>query len=88
MYSGKLVLAPDEELGDWSTFLFAQTLNDVPFGGDPLVAARSIEDLPVTDNFVDLGESYNIAFGDSCDVGLAPDGSFGVVAPLPSHPPA
>jgi hypothetical protein len=88
VYSGRLVLAPDEELGAWSTFLFAQTLNDIPAGEDPLAAARTIGGLPVTDNFVDLGESFNIAYGNSCDVGLAPDGSFRVAALPPSNPPA
>jgi hypothetical protein len=83
VYRGTLVLAPDEEPGDWSTFLFAQTLNDVPRREDPPVAARTIGGLPVTDNFLDLGESFNIAYGTSCDVGLAPDGSFRVVAPAP-----
>jgi hypothetical protein len=87
VYSGKLILASDEELGDWSTFLFAQTLNDATLGEDPLVAARTIGGLPVTDNFADLGQSFNIAYGNSCDVGLAADGTFRVAAPPSSNLP-
>jgi hypothetical protein len=78
-YSGKLLLDPNEELADWSTSLLAQTLNAVPIGEDPLVAATTIGGLPVTNNWVDAGETYNITYG-SCNVQLASNGEFRVVA--------
>ena len=81
LYRGQLVLAPDEELGLWSTYLFAQTLNDVPLGQDPLTAARTIGGLPVTNNFTDLGQTYNITYGTACNIGPVPYGNFRVIAP-------
>jgi hypothetical protein len=81
LYRGVLDLASDEELGVWSTYLFAQTSNTVALGTDPLVAAQTIGSLPVTHNFVSEGESDNITYGHTCNVALAPDGSFEVVAP-------
>ena len=42
LYRGQLVLAPNEELGRWSTYLFAQTRNDVPLGTPPDVAAERL----------------------------------------------
>ena len=81
LYRGQLVLAPDEELGLWSTYLFAQTLNDVPLGQDPLTAARTIGGLPVTNNFTDLGQTYNITYGTTCNIGPVPFGNFRVIAP-------
>ena len=74
-----MTLAVDEEPGDWSTYLFAQTLNDVPAGTDPLEAARSIGGLAVTDNFADLGESSNVTYGSACNVALVPNGAFRVL---------
>ena len=81
LYRGQLLLAPNEELGVWSTYLYAQTLNDVPLGQDPLTAARTIGGLPVTNNFTDLGQTYNITYGTACNIGPAPYGNFRVVAP-------
>lgn len=75
-YAGEIELAPDEEPGVWTTYLFAQTLNDVPAGADPVDAAPTIGGLPVTDNFVDAGRSYNITYGFSCNVEPRPDGDF------------
>ncbi|MEA2602179.1 MAG: hypothetical protein QOF89_3171 [Acidobacteriota bacterium] len=79
LYRGELQLAPNEELGPWQTFLFAQTLNDVPLGTPPEVAAQTIGGLPVTDNFTDDGESDHFIYGHQCNVGLAPNGAFEVV---------
>jgi hypothetical protein len=84
VYRGELPLAPDEELGVWSTYLFAQTRNDVPSGTDPLIAATTIGGLPVTNNFTDGGGSDNITYGHSCLVDIVPNGQFEVVAPPPS----
>jgi len=80
VYAGDIELAPDEETGIWTTYVFAQTLNDVPAGTDPVAAAPTIGGLPVTDNFVDAGRSYNITYGFSCNVELKPDGTFEVAA--------
>lgn len=76
LYGGELQLAPDEELGAWRTYLVAQTRNDVPVGTDPLVAAQTIGGLTVTDNFMSVGESYNITYGKSCLIDSVPDGQF------------
>jgi hypothetical protein len=81
LYRGVLDLASDEELGVWSTYLFAQTSNTVALGTDPVVAAQTIGSLPVTHNFVSEGESDNITYGHTCNIGIVPDGSFEVVAP-------
>lgn len=80
VYRGELPLAPDEELGTWSTYLFAQTRNDVSLGTEPTLAAQTIGGLPVTDNFVDAGSIDHITYGRACLVDLRPNGSFDVVA--------
>ncbi len=77
-YRGEFTLLPDEEIGMWSTYLFAQTRNDVPLGADPLIAATTIGGLPVTSNFVDAGGSDNITYGHSCLVDIVPNGQFEV----------
>jgi len=79
LYTGQVELAPNEELGQWKTYLFAQTRNDVPLGTKPTEAARTIGGLPVTNNFTDAGESENITYGHMCNVELVPDGDFEVV---------
>jgi len=81
VYRGEFSLAPDEEIGMWSTYLFAQTRNDVALGTDPLIAATTIGGLPVTNNFTDGGGSDNITYGHSCLVDIVPNGQFQVVAP-------
>jgi len=78
-YRGRMTLAPDAELGLWSTYVFAQTTNDVRLGTDPLVAATTIGGLPITSNFADGGESDHILYGQACNVDLVPDGSFEVI---------
>jgi hypothetical protein len=80
-YRGTLALAHDEELGEWTTYLFAQTRNDVALGTEPTVAARTIGGLPVTDNFLDAGATDSFIYGHRCNVELKPDGNFEVVAP-------
>jgi hypothetical protein len=80
IYRGELTLLPDEEIGMWSTYLFAQTRNDVPSGTDPLIAATTIGGLPVTSNFIDAGGSDDITYGHSCLVDIVPNGQFEVVA--------
>ena len=77
-YRGEFTLLPDEEIGMWSTYLFAQTRNDVPLKADPLIAATTIGGLPVTSNFVDAGGSDNITYGHSCLVDIVPNGQFEV----------
>lgn len=77
-YRGEFTLLPDEEIGMWSTYLFAQTRNDVPLGADPLIAATTIGGLPVTSNFVDAGGSDNITYGHSCLVDIVQNGQFEV----------
>jgi hypothetical protein len=84
LYRGELPLAADEEIGMWSTYLFAQTRNDVSLGADPLIAAKTIGGLPVTDNFTAGGESDNITYGHSCLVDIVPNGEFEVVSPPPN----
>lgn len=84
LYRGTLNLAPDEELGRWSTYLFAQTRNDVAVGIDPLVAAQTIGGLPATHNFFFAGDSDNITYGHTCNIDIASDGSFEVATPAPS----
>jgi hypothetical protein len=79
LYSGQLVLAPDEELGRWSTYLFAQTRNDVALGTGPDAAARTIGGLPVTHNFVDGGATDSFIYGHHCNIDLVQDGSFEVI---------
>jgi hypothetical protein len=81
-YRGEFTLLPDEEIGMWSTYLFAQTRNDVPLGADPLIAATTIGGLPVTSNFVDAGGSDNITYGHSCLVDIVPNGQFEVTPPV------
>jgi hypothetical protein len=80
LYMGKLQLAPHEELGQWKTYLFAQTRNNVPLGTKPTEAAKTIGGLPVTNNFTDAGESDNITYGHVCNIELVPDGNFEVVS--------
>jgi hypothetical protein len=80
LYRGQLVLAPNEELGRWGTYLFAQTRNDVPLGTPATTAARTIGGLPVTHNFVDGGPTDSIIYGHRCNIDLVQDGSFEVVA--------
>jgi hypothetical protein len=80
-YRGMIQLAHDEEIGEWMTYLFAQTRNDVALGIAPTIAAQTIGGLPVTDNFVDAGETDSFIYGHRCNVELKPDGSFEVVAP-------
>jgi len=79
LYTGTIQLAPGDEPGTWKTFLFAQTRNTVAAGTDPAIAAQTIGGLPVTDNFTDLGKSYNITYGNRCNVGIVSDGEFIVV---------
>ena len=76
LYRGQLQLAPNEQLGKWKTYLFAQTRNDVASGEDPLVAARTIGGLPVTHNFIFAGGSEHIVYGHRCNVEQVPDGDF------------
>jgi hypothetical protein len=80
LYRGQLLLAPNEELGRWSTYLFAQTRNDVPLGTEPTAAARTIGGLPVTSNFVDGGSTDSFIYGHRCNIDLVQDGSFEVVS--------
>jgi len=84
LYRGTLNLATDEETGSWSTYLFAQTRNDVALGIDPLVAAETIGGLPVTNNFFFAGDSDNITYGHACNIDIAADGAFEVVAADPA----
>jgi hypothetical protein len=77
-------LAPYEELGDWSTFLFAQTPDVASSGEDPLAAARAVGGLPVTGSFFDLCESFNIGYRSSYNLGTAADGHFPRDRTLPS----
>jgi hypothetical protein len=81
VYRGVLELAHDEELGEWTTYCFAQTRNDAPLGIEPTVAAQTIGGLPVTNNYVDGGETDNFIYGHRCNVDLRPDGQFEVIAP-------
>lgn len=79
LFRGELKLAPHEERGQWTTFLFAQTLNSVALGVDPTEAARTIGGLPLTDNFGDAGGSDSITYGHICNVDIVPNGAFEVV---------
>jgi len=79
LYMGKLQLAPDEESGQWKTFLFAQTRNDVALGAEPAVAAQTIGGWPVTNNFVSTGGSDSLAYGHQCNVDIVPNGDFEVL---------
>lgn len=79
LYMGQVTLAPDEELGPWKTFLFAQTRNDVLSGTDPAVAAQTIGGWPVTDNFVSTRASESLAYGHQCNIEIVPNGDFAVV---------
>ncbi|MDP9121129.1 MAG: hypothetical protein M3O15_07140 [Acidobacteriota bacterium] len=81
LYTGTFELAPDEELGTWPTFLFAQTRNSASLGMAPTLAAQSIGCLPVTDNFIFIGDYEQIQYGHQCHIDIVPDGSFQVVAP-------
>jgi hypothetical protein len=81
LYRGTLELASDEELGFWSTYLFAQTLNDVAVGTDPLIAAQTIGGLPLTNNFTFVGDTDSVTYGHACNVDVVSDGSFEVIAP-------
>jgi hypothetical protein len=78
-YLGQLQLAPDEELGQWKTFLFAQTRNDVGLGIDPTVAAQTIGGWLVTNNFVSTGGSDSLTYGHQCNVDIVPTGDFEVL---------
>jgi len=87
IYWGTLQLAPDEELGNWSTYLFAQTRNNVALGTDPLVAAQTIGGLTATNNYTNAGEIYNITYGHSCLIDIVPNGNFEVVVEEPPEAP-
>jgi hypothetical protein len=66
------------------TFLFAQTLDVASSGEDPRVAARTVGGLPVTGNFFDLCQSFNIAYRSSCNLGTLADGHLPHDRTLPS----
>jgi len=78
VYRGQLQLAPNEQIGPWKTYLFAQTRNDVAVDADPLVAAQTIGGLPVTHNFIYTGGSEHIVYGHRCNIEQVPDGDFDV----------
>lgn len=81
LYLGSITLPKTAELGRWRTFLYAHTLNDVPAGTRPEVAARTIGGLPVTANFIPGGRTSNIDYGDSCELRQRTYGTFTVREP-------
>jgi hypothetical protein len=83
LYRGSVRLPADAERGDWRTYLYAHTLNDVPAGERPEIAARTIGGLPVTANFLPAGRSSHILYGESCDIRQRTYGSFIVMDPDP-----
>ena len=80
-YWGSIALSPMEETGLWSTYLFVQTLNDVPPDIEPTVAAQTIGGLIASDNFTAGGRVSNIAYGDICPIDAAANGDFEVTIP-------
>jgi hypothetical protein len=82
LYTGTMLLRPTEELGIWSTYVVAQTLNDVPAGTDPAIAAQTIGGLAVTNNLTSGGRFSQLGYGEMCALDAVPDGSF-VVVPVP-----
>jgi hypothetical protein len=83
LFLAEFRLPSEAELGTWQTFLYAQTLNDVPQGTSAVDAAQTIGGLPVTHNFVDAGRTTHILYGASCNISLQPDGEFEVVEEVP-----
>jgi hypothetical protein len=78
-YYGKVALESIDPLGPWRTHLFAQTVNDVPLGIDPEIAAQTIGGMPVTRNFDDLGQGSVPPYGEGCIFRPSVDGDFEVV---------
>jgi hypothetical protein len=87
VYWGVLQLATDEELGLWTTYLFAQTRNNIARGTDPLIAAQTIGGLTATNNYADAGSVYNITYGHACLIDIVPNGAFEVIFEEPSEGP-
>lgn len=83
LYRGSLVLPADAELGRWRTYLYAQTLNDVPARTKPEVAAQTIGGLPVTANFLPGGRTSHILYGERCEIRQRTYGNFMVADPEP-----
>jgi hypothetical protein len=83
LYHGWLALPPDAQLGKWRTYLYAQTLNDVPAGTKPEDAARTIGGLPVTANLLPGGRTSHILYGERCEIRQRTYGSFIVADPEP-----
>jgi hypothetical protein len=75
---GSLQLPQTAETGRWRTYLYAQTLNDVPAHATPTEAAKTIGGLPVTANFVVGGRTTNLNYGASCEIRQRTYGSFEV----------
>ena len=77
-YYGKVALESIDPLGPWRTHLFAQTINNVPLGMDPEIAAQTIGGMPVTSNFEYVGQGSVPPYGQGCIFQPFVDGDFEV----------
>jgi hypothetical protein len=77
-YHGRATLEPTAETGLWSTYLFVQTMNTVPAGTDPVVAAQTIGGLASSSNLVSAGPRDSFTHGSYCAIAAAPNGNFHV----------
>ncbi len=54
IYTGKIDLDMHEAKDKWGVSLFVQTVNNVPTGTEPAVAARTIGGITASDNIADM----------------------------------
>jgi hypothetical protein len=78
---GKTTMEPTAETGLWSTYMFVQTVNDVPDGVEPAKAAQTIGGLLISNNLVSAGRRSELPYGEFCAIDSVPNGNFEVVPP-------
>lgn len=80
-YWGKTQLEPTAEIGLWSTYLIVQTVNDVPDGTPPHIAAQTIGGIVSSNNLVSAGRRSQLPYGEFCAIDAIPNGNFKVIPP-------
>ncbi|MEE8573839.1 MAG: hypothetical protein V3T30_00360, partial [Thermodesulfobacteriota bacterium] len=78
---GKTTMDPTAETGLWSTYMFIQTVNDVPDGVEAAKAAQTIGGLINSNNLVAAGRRSELPFGEFCAIDAIANGNFEVVEP-------
>jgi hypothetical protein len=81
VYWGDCPLPLDAELGLWSTYLWIQTVNDVPPGTRAEQAAQTIGGLLRSVNLVSAGRRRELGDVEFCAIDAVADNTFRVVGP-------